>query len=783
MTWSDFVSTQDLSWNNWITSWNDVVILDSQALSWMTNSGIVTEPISGGNSSMELVQITMQASVQNKLSPGDIQIIEIFPSSGNCLDEFVGIQSHIEYHGYISLYWLGTSSASVVIWVDFQSWSELIVTDNLAWILPSNPIMLVSSVTLTNAWEQLKIIVSWEVIDDVVYSNLQWIQSLFFTELSGATRLFKTNSAWTPATNCGTIHSTAQVPIKAWVGLCDIRLSGIQYSGSGQYYINAVVTWSMVYWCDISDINSGRRIVNNQELSWACVIWFQTKLGLNSIEYHYFSGTEQVCYDQFIFAANYDVGIVKQYIWGGQCANSESTTSNQAVIYSSSDCGVRIQSSNLWFFADYWFNIISTIDNKDITNWNHKYKCSIDMGDGTVFQECNPNSFEYERAWVYPLVLEIRDNQNGHLICRARSFVNAPAKTMKTLDYYKYFYSLQSKLLELCQTVSDVIDEEWGSCTHNSFCDLLSGVLFESPYIDTWTSLSWTFPAWIDGLKTIKIYSVLPNPKWSDSSLEEFSVYNTWSWEINLIWLKILVGKKNISLEGTIEWWATKTFVGGRWLNNNGMCVYLYQDKSLLDSLCYEKVKEGDLVQPSSSLGSWSQIIYLQELENKQINSKSTELSCAEKIKQTKEKDNLKYKKLQESRKKDQEKFTLQIDKRRTKELIARNNRYLYENTNTLLTSSIKSNWPLVREDWFIASYIDYAHELESKIRSWYIYINKYKDAKGNHYLYTNNLKAHIQEQKNNSFGDVLLPWLSDYIDHLYEFTLNQETLDAVKRL
>jgi hypothetical protein len=65
----------------------------------------------------------------------------------------------------------------------------------------------------------------------------------------------------------------------------------------------------------------------------------------------------------------------------------------------------------------------------------------------------------------------------------------------------------------------------------------------------------------------------------------------------------------------------------------------------------------------------------------------------------SKAKDKEKYDKLKVSRAKDKQLHKTQLDKMRLKEQIARNNRYLYENTTKLLASTLKSEWPLVYEN------------------------------------------------------------------------------------
>ena len=68
---------------------------------------------------------------------GDLQIVEVFPSSWNCLDEYIIIHSFINYSGWITIWWLGSSTGSIQVYVDLKSWDNLLIADSMAGMMPS----------------------------------------------------------------------------------------------------------------------------------------------------------------------------------------------------------------------------------------------------------------------------------------------------------------------------------------------------------------------------------------------------------------------------------------------------------------------------------------------------------------------------------------------------------------------------------------------------------------------------------------------------------------------
>lgn len=122
--------------------------------------------------------------------------------------------------------------------MDVNAGSDLIIADQLAGMIPSDDILLVPTVTLTNGGELLKVIVSGIVLDEVRYSGLVGAQSLTVTPLysGGAERLFTTNIPGSPPTTCAVLPSPVQ--LTGGLGQCDIKLNTMTYLGTGSYSLS-----------------------------------------------------------------------------------------------------------------------------------------------------------------------------------------------------------------------------------------------------------------------------------------------------------------------------------------------------------------------------------------------------------------------------------------------------------------------------------------------------------------------------------------------------------------
>ncbi len=735
------------------------------------------------------------------LQYGDIIITEVFPSSWNCLDEFVKLHFSVAYQWMVELYGLGTTSASVKVFVDAWAWEDLIIADSIAGMIPNDNILLVSTVTLTNGGEVLKVIISWTVLDEVKYSGLVGTQSLVYTQLSGAQRLFTTNIPGSPATTCNVLPSPVQLTWGLWY--CDIKLDQMSYLGTGSYSLSFQSVWQSLTWCLTNNSLSGERIVNGISLPLSqCTLNIQTQLGANIVELKLYGNNGTLsCYDQFVFATNYDIGTVKQYVTSN--TGSEKEVCKEAPNSQNySDCGLQFQWSKLWFFAGYSFNFVSVLHGKQLSNTQKSYTCSIDMGDGTYLDQCNPPSYIYQKPWIYSVNLEILDKNTNTLLCKTRTFVNAPIKKTEATNWYEYRYALNMKLSDYCEAVNLDGQDQYETEEDAPICSIASvkelcASLQTTGYVEVIIPTEQVEGSQCDtGLQDLRLYSVLPNPKGSDSEFEQFTLYYS---GLNMLSdmsnYSVQVGKKSIVLSGSTAWSSFITFTGGWSLVNNGMCITLsHSSCGIIQKQCYPTVKEGQeyifgmtgetLNTESTPSSVKTRIAKLNNKitapQFKSSTNKKVELSCSEKISIAKQKEKVKYDKLKVSRANDKIKYKNSLDLRTLKERIARNNRSLYEKMNKVILQTLKADRPWVLEQSSINSVASSAHFLESLISSGYIYT--IKDSIKHSYKYLNNIWSYLNQKENPTTLDIVYSDLGDYLQLLNRYSINKESVQKIKK-
>lgn len=85
-----------------------------------------------------------------------------------------------------------------------------------------------------------------------------------------------------------------------------------------------------------------------------------------------------------------------------------------------------------------------------ISDRNRNYRCRIDMGDGTVLEECNPSSYRYARPGIYDIVVDVYDVRHEQSLCRTRSFVNVPPKPTTLAPWYDQWQMLHDSVAQYC---------------------------------------------------------------------------------------------------------------------------------------------------------------------------------------------------------------------------------------------------------------------------------------------------------------------------------------------
>ncbi|HMY80753.1 MAG TPA: hypothetical protein PK048_02815 [Candidatus Absconditabacterales bacterium] len=702
------------------------------------------------------------------LSLGSITFSEIFPSSGSCLDEYVVIHSSVDYSGHLEIQGLGTSTSSIFISVDLHSGSTLIVTDNLAGMIPRSDINLVSSVTLTNSGEPLKLFAGGILVDSIVYSNLQGVQSLYHDGGSSYPRVFTVNGVSTPMTTCSNNQ------IVSWdggLGGCDIHIDSMIPGNTGSYNLSLRIVGQHTIDCQTySMINTHKWLLNGNNMSDKCNSTITAEPGINDIVYEQVSSTGMlICRDQLVFASSLIVDTIKEQL-GGLCGNSNSggpSISQQPLIYPSTRCGIQLQGSwKAGFGFGNTINIVSLFGDHSLSDSQTKFRCTIDMGDGVTLYECNPSSYRYIKPGVYPIVLSIYSSDN-QLVCGATSFINVPlikSSTLMLLEEADY-----EGFICLSDTIDKLGDDE---------DDILSGKVASKK---EYNKLSDKTGICLTNMYDAHVSMLLANPIGSDSDSEMIIVSgNRTSFNELPESLYLHIGKKTIrlgshSFSGYISG-NNLTLIGGLGLINKGMCLSLGDSTcGIIQTVCYDQLHESEWVRFDYGTGVYSEDFLSGVMTgtivqgsisvdrtDKNASSKNPVLSCTEKIRIAKEKQKISY-----------EKKIIGYQKRivalTLKEKIARNNYYLYSNVFSYLTNRLKKT---VLPEW-LTSLNSVTKYLEGLIKQGYFYT--LKDTKNGSYRYTNGVTSLINQGVFQQ--SLVVPSLTTYLWEVRSYQTNATTV------
>lgn len=711
--WIFFLSFLSEFW--YADSWD---VVNGNAAIWMQSTWLaqVTEYTNADNT-WELFS--------GSLTPimfGDLQIEEVFPGSGNCLDEYIRIVSHREFSWYIDIVGAWVSSWIIQINVNLFSWEYLIVTDNIAGIKTTEQIILVPSITLTNGWELLQVWYSWLLLDDIVYSDPHAAKSLLFTEWFWWVRYFKTIINAQVQSSCSLkssdiIHS----PATWW---CSITIKNSDYRWSGLYVLFLEI-WSLS-WC-IDNALNGRYDWGGVVAVGACQTYVEVGPWTHHFHYYWYSESwSLICSDDLYFASQYDVWYI--HVQDGspwQCQNTQNNSridnSMVTTFYDSKDCGIELQSPKLWFTVDSALNVRLLLDGTWLNDSQKRYSCVIDFGNGEKIPECNPSSFHYKIAWMYTIWISIKDSSTGQPICTHTSFIYVP-------------FGLMAKNLE------------WTNYT----------------YISSWNAyISWSNPHCMWNYSGLYIYSLLPNPKGADLWQELITL--SWAFNVNISNFSIHIGKKNFSLSW-ISIWNTFSLKDTLWLVNKWMCIDLIENGcGPIHHVCYNWVKENQLLYCSSD----SNVLCVNQdviIDINEIDNVSEDLSCTEKLNKLKENQKNTLTTLRNKQKSIIAQMRLKqnvlLQNYKDKERISRNSLYLQERWFSIIEKAIK-NWE--KDIWvFIYDMKLVLKFLTNHIKSHHYILSKGKSSKQYIYDIQKYIKTYIA---NDTLVSIVFPDL--YMDSI----------------
>lgn len=712
-------------------------------------------------------------TISNIYNSWDMIITEVHPqTTNNCLDEYIIIQSNIYYNGKIEIPWLGTSSASINIYAELQTWQKLLITDNIAKLNSWNAdlkIYITNTITLTNSWEPLSIKISWHIVDNIYYDNYNGDQSKFFAYNSGSVRRFGINAVPTPSNSC-IIYIQPNKPSAE----CEIYITDLNST-------NPIKLW--IRWTFTGDISNNiwswmqESISNSNEYIFTPVHW------RNQVTFKAYSGSNIICQNSFTYYQ--DTNIVTN-CQSGSTSNSTSSTNNNSIPKDSSyldSCGIKLQTSN-FLYSENYVNLVSTIYGSYIYNTNTWYNCYWDFGDWSSSSECNPWSKTFYKAWLYNVKLTITDKNNGR-ICTPRYDLNLPSRywminyindpkrmqdkefdrqnftihyewVIKSWDYqlcdksyYKLLYDKTkdkySYLLNLYQIDEKELKYISTGYIYSGNIDLLSWFLSSKiNKSDNSSDINDIEKKYNLNIRTgddrLHISSIIPNPVWSDKSWEFISLYS--DYEGSLDGYYIYYGSKKYPLWWYISW--DMQIIHNFGFANSDTCVYLWDQQYIYDVVCYKTAKSW-YIYGSGFDDEW----YASGTKNKIKNSDkrkyilpivsnkymSWELFCGastdkyikqiEKLKKTNQN-------LKNTNSKNRKSYTARVAKLNVKlksntkyysdrEKYSRYQLYLYKNYSTIINSILKKDYDIVWQDQQIQNYYELLNVWVQKLKSGYV--------------------------------------------------------------
>ncbi len=186
-----------------------------------------------------------------------LKISEIHPIDDD-LPEYIEITAIWNWSGQVTIKWLWRWTSSKTFSLTLFSWQTAIITDSTWWFekynIPIDKIILLSSISLTNNWEQLTIIDnSGHILDKVYYINWKKWKSLYFSwTLSWDTRIFNHIDILTPVLKLENIKP---------------YLQNQKFNTGVEFYIKIQNTSSFYFWKSVNLIAvfSWKELQNNEK--------------------------------------------------------------------------------------------------------------------------------------------------------------------------------------------------------------------------------------------------------------------------------------------------------------------------------------------------------------------------------------------------------------------------------------------------------------------------------------------------------------------------------------
>ena len=633
------------------------------------------------------------------LDPWWMLIKSIKPSDETWWGEFLELEATQQYSWLIEVSWLGQSSSSKSFEVSLLTWETIIITDT-----PENyaTSIWLSSISLTDSWEQLQILwQEWQVIDSVVYPSSKKGSILTFSHLAWEDRYF-----WSSSWENNAVNKDTRIPhIWCWIWI------------QNKWVIFA---WD---WINIIGSNKWKNIQNGSSSTrceWEWIpVWESTKCNPSSFildkPWLYTIGLS-VYYENTMCRTSTTLNIPPKpvykycewnYIQEDPIKITNLSTISQDQLYEQKKD--RVGSLEIveilpnpkgsdgeyeWILLHNTWNIDIDVNWLIVNSWKRVKTMSW-----SVLASWKMNRF-YGNLWLYNSehCVSLDDSEWNVYDAVCYPSTNEDARYGKKREIIKEIE--QHEVYEITSDLGNISIKEIPTNVDTLY---------------TWAVTSWSLLASqeISIIDTIrKIGSILPNPLWKDWEYEMITIQFIWSWNIVPVDLRLQTWKRTIELGDTYKKQSDTTYIrtGNLWLYNSSRCVRLESRSWIIyDEFCYPTAKEWVVYSIKNKLEDlpnkeWMEHLSL-DLRDGQIciQSKKQDILCKEnplhKYKSKWEKLAVKYEASKESSEKTL--MSLKDSLQKEKVLSNINSQAIYDSISIL-----KSDRPLVYDSsWIEAIY------------------------------------------------------------------------------
>lgn len=539
-------------------------------------------------------------------------------------------------------------NSQIPLSLKLYSWNIVLLTKDKKSFKHSKNILEINNLSISDNWWILSIWQDGQVLDKVQYSSSKFV---YFSHKNWDTRFFEKESQATPwYENFANIYQKTDASCKIIPQSYKIEKDKIKIN------LKTVLSSNNLCEADFQQI----RTYSWWQINWTCnPNYIDLPLSDNDIDFKIIDKNwKTICSDTY-----------KILFFQEKQSKDENL-----------DCSIAIQNTQKPLFADDKINLISFINWQEIQNSNKHFTCKFSLSGQTLSNKCNPESSNFS-WWIHNIKLEIIDdnwrkcNTSFHLnVPEVDTLIDkADSKQLKNIvGLIKNKYKTKQTLKKIFEPISYIYPHKYKNydndtnvedCAKLNSTELreLSQKIKEKYKSNNTLKKIYNPINFLYQEKTkqtqqiftgkLEIFSLMPNPIWSDSWAEILLL----SWDF-LSWLKIWNQNKKIKLQDFYQSWNIYIFTWSFWFSNTRWCYNLFYKNQVLDTKCYVQPEEWKFIEHflnmSKSNFSWDYIFVNWEiLENTPL------IDLKKKLKIIDKQVNISYSSLQKENQKLQKKY------------------------------------------------------------------------------------------------------------------------------